>query len=546
VKGEEAGLDVEKLGTRKEGAPMVKRSDSGKRQKSLVKAMRCILWIVVLSMVPAVACRAEKPLQGHVREPAVAGRFYPSSAPVLKEAVEQFMRDAVPVQVKDPVALVVPHAGYLFSGQICADGYRQVSGRTYDTVVILGTNHTDPGFGKVSVYSGTGFRTPLGVAEVDGAMAAALLAADPDCLREERLHLAEHSIEVQVPFVQVLFPGAKILPVIVGTPDPGLCTRLGKALAKVVSGSRTLIVASSDLSHYPDAKDAPAVDGETLAAIVKLDAAALHEKIALQMSLPVPNLVTCACGEGAILAAMTAAKALGAKGGTVVSYLNSGDVPVGGRSRVVGYGAAVLTLEKGRAYAPGRDVPEKPTADLALQPADKKILLAFARRSIARFFRTGTIPLARGFDPRLQTPRGVFVTLWKKKELRGCIGHVPADTPLVNLVGAMALKAAFDDPRFNSLEAAELGQIEIEVSMLTLAKRVSGAADIVVGRDGVILEKGGRAALFLPQVAPKEGWGREETLEHLCLKAGMPKWCWKEDAALSTFQAVVFSESDSH
>lgn len=523
------------------------RINDGKRHGGLLaKAMRCILWIAVLSMVPAVACRAEKPLEGQVREPAFAGRFYPSSATMLKEAVEQFMRDAVPVQVKHPVALVVPHAGYLFSGQVCADGYRQVSGRTYDTVVILGANHIDPGFGKVSIYSGTGFRTPLGVAEVDGAMAAALMAADPDCLREERHHLEEHSVEVQVPFVQVLFPGAKILPVIVGAPDLGLCTRLGEALAKVVRGTRTLIVASSDLSHYPDAKDAPAVDGETLAAIVKLDAAALHEKIALQMTLPVPNLVTCACGEGAILAAMTAAKALGAKGGAVVSYQDSGDVPVGERSRVVGYGAVVLTLEKGRPYVLGRAVQERPAADFSLQPADKKTLLAFARRSVARFLQTGTVPLARGFDPRLRTPRGVFVTLWERKELRGCIGHVPPDTPLVNLVGAMALKAAFADPRFRPLEAEELGRIEIEVSMLTFPKRVSGAADIVVGRDGVILEKGGRAALFLPQVAPKEGWGREEMLEHLCTKAGLPTWCWKEDAALSTFQAVVFSESNSH
>jgi AmmeMemoRadiSam system protein B/AmmeMemoRadiSam system protein A len=507
------------------------------------KMMRSVLLIVLMSLALAVACQAGKPIENDVRSPTFAGRFYPDSGPMLKLAVQKFMEDAVPTQAKDPVAIIVPHAGYIYSGQICADGYRQVSGRTYDTVVILGTNHTNPGFGKISVFSGDGYRTPLGIAEVDKRIASALAAADPDCVLEDLLHVREHSVEVQVPFVQVLFPKARIVPVIVGTQDVDACQRFGNALAKVVKGSRTLIVASTDLSHYPDAKDAAAVDGETLAAVVTLDAALLREKIKSLMDSRVPNLDTCACGEAPMMAAMTAAKALGATGGTVVSYLNSGDVPVGETTRVVGYAAVVLAAGTEKPFT-HRDGPSKTPVHVTLTPSEKKALLAFARESISRYLATRTIPLARGFDPRLQIRRGVFVTLWKKGELRGCIGHVPADTPLANLVGAMALKSAFGDPRFYPLGDEELGQVEIEISMLTLPKIISNPADILVGRDGVILQKEGRAALFLPQVAPKEGWGRDETLDHLCLKAGLDKGCWKEGAQISTFQAIVFSESE--
>jgi AmmeMemoRadiSam system protein A len=379
---------------------------------------------------------------------------------------------------------------------------------------------------------------------VDRDVVSALVAADPDCVLEESIHDMEHSIEVQVPFVQVLFPKAKIVPVVVGAPDVDLCTRFGRALANAVKGGRTLIVASTDLSHYPDAGAAAAVDAETLASILRLDEAALHEKVEAQLKRNIPGLSTCACGEAPVLAAMAAAKALGASGGTVVSYLHSGDVGLGERSQVVGYGAVVLTAEKGKAFAGQQERPSAARSDLVLKTPEKKTLLAFARQSISRYLATRTIPAARGFDPRLSAPRGVFVTLTKKGELRGCIGHVPPDTPLVNIVGAMAVKSAFGDPRFEPLGEEELNQIEIEISMLTVPKEVPGAAEVVVGKDGVVLQKDGRAALFLPQVAPHEGWGRDEMLEHLCNKAGLNRGCWKEGARLSTFQAVVFSEKD--
>ncbi len=235
---------------------------------------------IVISLGFAPACQAQKAPDAEVRAPVVAGKFYPDSPPRLKLAIEKFLQDAVPVKVKSPVAIIVPHAGYIFSGQICADGFQQVSNQKYDVVVILGTNHTSPSFQKVSLYPGKGFRTPLGTVAIDREVISALMDADPaDCTLDKSLHEQEHSVEVIVPFIQVLFPKARIVSAVVGSPAVPMCTRFGQALAKAIKNKRALIVASSDLSHYPNAKDASAVDKETLETMIKLDPALLQATI---------------------------------------------------------------------------------------------------------------------------------------------------------------------------------------------------------------------------------------------------------------------------
>ena len=176
--------------------------------------------------------------------------------------------------------------------------------------------------------------------------------------------------------------------------------------------------------------------------------------------------------------------------------------------------------------------------------SDKRKLLALARETLARIFSTETVPLARGCGANLQQPRGVFVTLRKRGELRGCIGRMVGNEPLCKMAGTMALQAAFQDNRFRPLAADELKDVEIEISVLTPMKPVAGVSDIVVGRDGVLLMKEGRSAVFLPQVATEQGWNREEMLDHLCLKAGLKAGSWREGARFSTFQAIVFGESE--
>jgi len=308
-------------------------------------------------------------------------------------------------------------------------------------------------------------------------------------------------------------------------------------------------VASSDLSHYPRYEDAVRVDRETLEAIASLDPGRYQAVTAGAMTKGVGELGTCACGEGPILAAMAAAKKLGANGARIVSYANSGSTLVGDRGRVVGYGA-VAFAERASAAAPiPATAPEPPGEGRAAGgekdfTADQKTaLLLFARETLRRYFETETLPLPRGYDPALGRKSGAFVTLNEHGELRGCIGRMTEDLPLYQVVGYCALQSAFNDRRFSPLEPGELSAVEIEISVLTPYKRIGGYEEIQIGRDGVVIEKDGRSAVFLPQVAVEQGWSRDEMLEHLSLKAGLPRDAWKKDAVFRTFQATVFGET---
>jgi len=489
-------------------------------------------------------CHGGGPLRAgeDVRPPAQAGRFYPADAAKLKAAVEGFLADAVPVRVPEPIALVLPHAGYVFSGQIAADGFRQASGRTYETIVVLGTNHTTPGFDKVGLSDAAGFRTPLGTLTVDVALVRALLAECRDCVLNREVHAQEHSIEVQLPFIQQLFPHATIVPLVVGSDDVGLAQRVGGALARVLAGRRALLIASSDLSHYPRADDGEPADRAVLEAVASLDLEKVHQTTRAWMGRGIPQLSTCACGEAPILVAIAAAKALGAKTGVILSRTNSGRTLVSDENRTVGYGAVAFTagtVLPGTVEEPGR---VQPGTQDPIGAGDRRVLLALARKAIQRQLTTDTVPLPRGLSERAWQRQGAFVTLKKHGELRGCIGHILPEGPLGPLVGAMALAAAFQDPRFTPLRLDELAAVEIEISALTPPQRVARPEDVVVGRHGVLLRKGGAGAVFLPQVATEQGWDRTQLLDHLCEKGGLSVGCWKSGVELSVFEAEVFHE----
>jgi hypothetical protein len=256
------------------------------------------------------------------------------------------------------------------------------------------------------------------------------------------------------------------------------------------------------------------------------------------------GLETCACGEGPVLVAMEAARALGARRGVVLSRANSGDTPAGDRDRVVGYGAVMFTAGTSGADTAALAEPADAPRDAVLGPAEKRQLLKLARRTLERWFASGTAPLPRGLSPAARRKQGAFVTLLERGKLRGCIGRMAEDLPLGQVVESMALSAAFEDRRFPQLQASELGDVEIEISVLTPLARVTGPGDVVIGRDGVQMRKDGRAAVFLPQVPVEQGWDRAALMENLCLKAGLPKDAWKRGAEFFTFRSVLFRESE--
>ncbi|UCG52022.1 MAG: AmmeMemoRadiSam system protein B [Candidatus Latescibacterota bacterium] len=512
--------------------------------------MKTSFCVVMLSLM----CQAVTPVSDAfstkkvaVRAPAVAGQFYPSDATRLANTIDCFLADAIPPAKERPIAIICPHAGYVYSGQIAADAYNQADGHDYDLIVILGTNHTTAGFGGVSIYPGGGYRTPLGIANIDEELATELIDADRTFTFKKSVHEREHSIEVQVPFVQLLFPEAQILAAVIGTPDPDLCIRFGETLANKIKDRKALIVASSDLSHYPAWEDANTADQATLGELSKLDVDAFQSITQKQLRGGPPNLVTCACGAAPVMTAIAAAKKLGATSAQIISYANSGDTAFGKRDRVVGYGAvAFVDGAPLNNLTPAEEAARTGAVDIELSDQHKKALLTFARKSIRQFLTAETPPLARGFDPVLEQEHGAFVTLKKGGELRGCIGHMAGDLPLCQTVGYCALQAAFNDRRFSPVQPDELHEIEIEVSVLTPYRLVDSYLEIQIGRDGVMIEKDGRSAVFLPYVPVEQGWDREEMLEHLCRKAGLARDGWKEGATFYTFQAIAFDESHSH
>ena len=494
------------------------------------------------------SCKAEKPplvnsQDEFIRQPVFADKFYPGDSTKLANAIKAFLTDAKPPKMNDPIAIVVPHAGYIFAGQIIADGYNQVRRNQYDIIVILGTNHTTAGFTGISVYPRGGFRTPVGSVMVDDKVATELMNEDPDVTANLTVHAQEHSIEVQVPFIKYLFPHTRILPIIVGEPDIKMCARFGHALAKVLKGKKALIIASSDLSHYPRFDDAIKVDNKTLKTIASLDMEKIKSEMEGQVEQNIYQLVTCACGEAPILAAIATARELGANSASIISYSNSGYNPVGVSDRVVGYGAVAIGI--GEATVPVDPDTIMANISFTINSSDKKALLKYARKTLEQYFSTTMVPLPRDLNPILKAKRGAFVTLTENGSLRGCVGQMTEDRPLGTVVGSMALQAAFNDRRFNPLSENELRQVEIEISVLTPFAKVKNADEIVLGRDGVIVKKGDKQAVFLPQVATETGWNKEVFLDQLCHKAGLEAGDWK-DAELFTFQADVFSDSQFH
>jgi MEMO1 family protein len=508
---------------------------TGVRKPGIINLAAVIVLAISLSAIASGGSKASD-----ARPAAVAGKFYPADPQKLKLAVERFLQGSARIPMEKPVALIVPHAGYIYSGQISADAFKQVMGCSYDVVVILGVDHTVGDFKGISVGDYDAFNTPLGDVRVDHEITSALLAENKECTKNRAVHVSEHSIEVQIPFLQVLFPKARIVPAIIHPPDYKMCIRFGETLAKALKNRQALIVISSDLSHYPDYKDTAKVDRQTIEAMVSLDT---NRIASLMKVLDVPHLDTRACGEAALLAGITAAKALGATRAVVAGYANSGDVPVGDSKSTVGYGAIVLTKGSGSGNTEILNRPPAPSSATPLKSSEKKSLLAFARETILRYLTTQTLPLPRNFPARMSFPQGAFVTLKKSGQLRGCIGNMSGTMALGQTIGLMALQAAFNDTRFAPVKLDELSHLEIEISVLTPMKPVAGSNEIVVGRDGVYMTKGSASAVFLPQVAVENRWSRSEMLDHLCEKAGLETGCWKRDARFEVFQADVFGES---
>jgi AmmeMemoRadiSam system protein B/AmmeMemoRadiSam system protein A len=469
-----------------------------------------------------------------VRQAAVAGAFYPADPKEISAMIDQMLAQIHGPQVTDPIlAAVAPHAGYQYSGPVAAYTYAALKGHKYTRVVVIAPTHY-VAFDYTSVYDGDAYTTPLGTVQVDRSFAQKLAKMSSTMRLSGSGHDitsegGEHAIEVQLPWLQKTIGSFELVPIVMGDQSYESSRALGLALAKLIKADKdgsTLVLASSDLSHYHPYNEAVTIDHKTLNALAAWDY--------FSMSRNFEQRIWEACGGAPIVAAMIYAERLGANQARVLKYANSGDV-TGDHTRVVGYSADIFVKAAGKKSA------ETP---FSLTDPEKRELLALARKSVESVVKQKEIYVPPASDSiTLNQERGAFVTLTEGGNLRGCIGYTSAVKPLYMTVRDTATHAAVHDPRFQPVSAEELPQLEYEVSVLSPLRRVTDIEQIKVGEHGLLMKNGTSEGLLLPQVPVEQGWDRQTFLEQTCRKARLSADCWKdEDTDIFSFTAVVFNE----
>jgi MEMO1 family protein len=470
-----------------------------------------------------------------IKNPNVAGQFYDSNPKRLASQIDEFLNTAkVQPSDKDIRILIAPHAGYIYSGWVAAYSYKAVSQLPVNTVIIIAPSHYF-GFSEAAVWKSGIFKTPLGNVAVDDVLSAQLLAATSKFVNDPKVFEQEHSLEVQIPFIQRTFPTAKIVPIIMGQSSFPTCQEIAQKLNQVIGVRKdVLVVVSSDMSHFHTDQEARAMDHATLTAVEKMNAQYFWQQCHLRkMEM---------CGFVPVSTAMLLAQDMGLHP-QILQYANSGDV-TGDKNRVVGYGAVIFYKGKD---AQNKTTPAETGSEVSpLTEQQKKRLLTIARETIEEYVRTRKTKEYQEKDPRLLETEGAFVTIHKKGNLRGCIGNIIGNEPLYLTVRDMAIAAAASDPRFRPVSPEELPAIDVEISVLSKPRPAKSPEEITMGVHGVIVRRGFHQGVFLPQVATETGWTREEFLSELCSqKAGLPPDAWKDPRTqLDIFSADVFSEKD--
>lgn len=503
-----------------------------------------------------------EPIVGKLRPPAVAGQFYPEDPTQLAEMVDKFLDNVRQEETPGKlIALIAPHAGYIYSGQVAAFAYNQIKGKQYDTVVLIGLGHRGSP-GMVSIFPAGVYETPLGRVPVNGEIAAKIMMDHRDLIKyHEWADAPEHCLEVQLPFLQRILKDFKIVPILITECSLKDCQIVARAVAEACRGQNVLLVASSDLSHYPRYEDAVRVDKETMQSWLSLDPGKILAKDRELMAQGIESLHCTACGRDAVITTIMAAKLLGADAVRLLKYANSGDVS-GDRSRVVGYGAAAIYKSTPKPQTPP---PAQPKSEMkkeptiprvnpeqgSLSPEHRRKLLSLARSVVEAAIKKQPLQITTVSDAALQEHRGAFVTLKNHGRLRGCIGTFVAHEPLYKVVQKMAMASATQDSRFfdNPITPEELKDIDIEISVLSPLTPIDDPMKIELGKHGIYIvnEKRGAAGCFLPQVATETGWSKEQFLSHCAAdKAGLPPDAWKNDpdTKVLVFTAEVFGEKE--
>lgn len=518
-----------------------------------------LLFILLIAISTTSVLLAQTAPQ-EVWDPQVAGRFYPENEIALKDQINTFLNNIPKQPLKGrPIALISPHAGYQYSGQVAAYGYNAIKDTRFTRVIILSPTHFKSGrrFRGASILNAKNFKTPLGLIPVDQEACNQLLnplTSSNDKKTTlwgsfEGAYQGEHSLETQLPFLQMSLNTFKLIPIMIGILIEDDFDRIADALRPLIN-DQTLLVVSSDFTHYGEGfgyvpfkkdieKNITALDNGAFEQIRNKDFEGLKKyrkatgintcgimPIELLLKL-LPDNVSC----------------------EILNYDTSGHQSKD-FSFSVSYASIIFT--KPLETKSGLHTPKEETLNTEqsfLTTEEKETLLSLARNTLATYTKTGhppkLEPLFVKLTPRLKEKYGVFVTLKKCGELRGCIGHTIPSTSLFQGVVENTVNSSSRDWRFSPVVPKEVSDIIIEISVLSKPKKISRPDDFTVGKEGVIIRKGHASALFLPQVAKEQGWDRAETFCHLCQKAGLSRNAWKEDdMEFYVFTADVFHEGN--
>ena len=485
--------------------------------------MRLFTIIAIIMMINTCNGQQSEPV---VRPATQANRFYTGDARELSEEVDSFLALHRGATIYHHVAaVIVPHAGYYFSGRVAASAYMSVpADQPYKRIFLLGPSHHEWLDGASVNTEADYYATPLGNVKVDRETARSISDADSVFSYQPKAHDREHCLEVQLPFLQRrLGDVPPIVPIIISTNDFNKLKRIAHVL-KPYFTEENLFVISSDFSHYPSYEDACEVDALTGKAIETGTVEAFIAALEQNARSGKRNLATSACGELAIATLMLMMD--GSYEVKHLMYQNSGDADNHDHSRVVGYHSFAIV--------------RKSDAGFALSDDEKRLLKEIALTSIKDSLAGKEISHSSPLTTHLSAKCGAFVSLHKHGRLRGCIGHFGEDIPLHEIVAEMARAAAFEDPRFMPVTADELADIDIEISVLTPMRRIESLDEFELHRHGIYIRKGYRSGTFLPQVADEVNWTKEEFVSHCAQdKAGIGWDGWK-DAELYVYEAIVF------
>ncbi len=504
------------------------------------------------------------------RQPRFAGQWYEADAAKLRLQLEQFMQrvDRIPVEKTDDVidenpsidgcvlAIVSPHAGYIFSGQTAAFAFDSVKGRKIDRVFLLGPSHY-VGFHGAALPTENVFVTPLGELQLDRRVIDEL-ARYPLFEESSEVHKREHSLEMQLAFIKLApnMEDAKIVPIAIGTLADAAEVRLVSRLLLGYIEKNDLVIVSSDFTHFGPRYGYQPFREDIQKSIKKLDGQAFQHlsKCDLDGFLDFHHTTgdtICGLYPCAVLLGMLPE---GSRG-TLLNYRTSRDSILEDEQNSVTYMALAFSSAADNGW-PVSDAAGSLDVESVLSEEDKSILLKVARQTVEFFAKHKKTPTLRDLNLKatskvLEENFGTFVTLFKRpdqsktehdRELRGCIGYIWPIKPLLQAVIENAVGACSRDYRFRPVESSEVKQLQIEINVLTPPHKVSSLSEITLGKDGIIMYLKGRQSVFLPHVAVEFGWDLDETLAQLAIKAGFGPNEWKDAASFDVFRASAFEE----